>query len=162
MSYLKYDSTVKVLNGYYCFHTITQFRGVDWKQVETNQNTGEYVLNQSIEVVTKDKNVEVTFIKYLGFLPLHKIIFSNGLELSVYKNQKLIVIDPLSDDVLYYTVTELQNLLNTSEILIKTKDSFLSITSIISDFEVDHVYSLVFNTDDINSEYYIQYDIAVV
>ena len=36
MSFLKYDSTVKVENGYFCFHTITEFRGLDWKNLEQN------------------------------------------------------------------------------------------------------------------------------
>ena len=88
MSYLKYDSTIKVRDGYFCFHTITEFRDVNWREIEEANQIADLSLNSNIFVLnSNDEFLEVNKIKYYGINKLTKIIFENNNEIIVHKNQ---------------------------------------------------------------------------
>lgn len=157
MSYLKYDSTIKVKDGYYCFHTITKFRGIDWSTIETIGSAVDLNLNSSISVLISNNNyVDVSKIKYYGVNKLTKLVFEDDRELIVHKNQLLSKIVELGDDPEFVKV---KNLSVGDEI--STKDSVLKIKEITIDFEESHVYSLIFDSPAQDAIHYIQFDIVV-
>lgn len=161
MSYLKYDSTVKVLNGYFCFHTITEFRGINWRQLEENEATGTYSLDQAIFVESSNGTVEVSQINYYGRHSLSKLIFKNNIELITYKKQKLLVCsdNELGAESTWMSVEELTEELKEKPLIrIETKDDTLVLQEIINDYQTDHTYGL---TIDSNNSFYIQNDIIV-
>ena len=157
MSYLKYDSTIKVKDGYFCFHTMTQFRGIDWQAIEESGEIVDLVLDSNIFVLdSNNQYLEVNKIKYYGLNQLTKIVFENDQELIVHKNQLLSKEMDLGDDPEFVKVRDL--IVGNS---ISTRESSLKIKEIIVDFEESHVYSLVFDTANQNVIHYIQYDITV-
>lgn len=154
MSFLKYDSTVKVENGYFCFHTITEFRGLDWKNLEQNNLVGKYQLDQNIRIFTEEGLIDVDKITYHGKSKLTKITFENSNVLYIPKKQELAV-EPLElgDDIVWKKV---EDILVTDKIV--TLDNSLTIKEIDLDHEINHVYGINFETKPI---FYIQYDILV-
>ena len=157
MSYLKYDSTIKVKDGYFCFHTMTQFRGIDWQAIEESGEIVDLVLDSNIFVLdSNNQYLEVNKIKYYGLNQLTKIVFENDQELIVHKNQLLSKEMDLGDDPEFVKVRDL--IVGNS---ISTRESSLKIKEIIVDFEDSHVYSLVFDNPNQSAVHYIQFDIVV-
>ena len=157
MSYLKYDSTIKVKDGYFCFHTMTQFRGIDWQAIEESGEIVDLVLNSNIFVLdSNDQYLEVNKIKYYGLNQLTKIVFENNQELIVHKNQLLSKEMGLGDDPEFVKVKDL--IVGNS---IFTRESSLKIKEILIDFEESHVYTLIFDSPNQNAVHYIQFDIVV-
>ena len=157
MSYLKYDSTIKVRDGYFCFHTITEFRGVDWQAVEEANEIADLTLNSNIFVLdSNDQYLEVNKIKYYGINKLAKIVFQNDIEIIVHKNQLFSLLKDLGEDPVFTKVKDLK--VGDS---ISTRDSSLKIKEITIDFEENHTYSLIFDSLNENSIHYIQHDIVV-
>lgn len=159
MNLLKYDSTVKVLDGYSCFHTITEFRGVDWVTVESTESKGVYILNSPIQVVTETGSIDVNSVEYLGFHPLSKIVFGT-LNLIIHKKQKLLIsfIDNLGADPVWKTVEEIGELLGSNTLSINTVFGNLHITEVAHDVEQNHLYNLIIPN---GSSFYIQHDIKI-
>lgn len=157
MSYLKYDSTIKVKDGYFCFHTMTQFRGIDWQAIEESGEIVDLTLNSNIFVLdSNDQYLEVNKIKYYGLNQLTKIVFENNQELIVHKNQLLSKEMGLGDDPEFVKVKDL--IVGNS---ISTRESPLKIKEILIDFEESHVYTLIFDSPNQNAVHYIQFDIVV-
>ena len=157
MSYLKYDSTIKVKDGYFCFHTMTQFRGIDWQAIEESGEIVDLVLDSNIFVLdSNNQYLEVNKIKYYGLNQLTKIVFENDQELIVHKNQLLSKEMDLGDDPEFVKVRDL--IVGNS---ISTRESSLKIKEILIDFEESHVYTLIFDNPNQNVIHYIQYDITV-
>lgn len=157
MSYLKYDSTVKVKDGYFCFHTMTQFRGIDWQAIEESGEIVDLVLDSNIFVLdSNNQYLEVNKIKYYGLNQLTKIVFENDQELIVHKNQLLSKEMDLGDDPEFVKVKDL--IVGNS---ISTRESSLKIKEILIDFEESHVYTLIFDSPNQNAVHYIQFDIVV-
>lgn len=157
MSYLKYDSTIKVRDGYFCFHTIIEFRGVDWQAVEEANEIADLTLNSNIFVLdSNDQYLEVNKIKYYGINKLAKIVFQNDIEIIIHKNQLFSLLKDLGEDPVFTKVKDLK--VGDS---ISTRDSSLKIKEIIIDFEENHTYSLIFDSPNENSIHYIQHDIVV-
>ena len=157
MSYLKYDSTIKVKDGYFCFHTITEFRGVNWREIEEANQIADLSLNSNIFVLnSNDEFLEVNKIKYYGINKLTKIIFENNNEIIVHKNQLFYLIKDLGEDPIFTKVVDLK-----IGDTISTRESSLRIKQIIIDFEENHTYGLIFDPPNENSIHYIQYDIVV-
>lgn len=157
MSYLKYDSTIKVKDGYFCFHTMTQFRGIDWQAIEESGEIVDLTLNSNIFVLdSNDQYLEVNKIKYYGLNQLTKIVFENNQELIVHKNQLLSKEMGLGDDPEFVKVKDL--IVGNS---IFTRESSLKIKEILIDFEESHVYTLIFDSPNQNAVHYIQFDIVV-
>ena len=157
MSYLKYDSTIKVKDGYFCFHTMTQFRGIDWQAIEESGEIVDLVLDSNIFVLdSNNKCLEVNKIKYYGLNQLTKIVFENDQELIVHKNQLLSKEMDLGDDPEFVKVKDL--IVGNS---ISTRESSLKIKEILIDFEESHVYTLIFDSPNQNAVHYIQFDIVV-
>ena len=157
MSYLKYDSTIKVKDGYFCFHTMTQFRGIDWQAIEESGEIVDLVLDSNIFVLdSNNKYLEVNKIKYYGLNQLTKIVFENDQELIVHKNQLLSKEMDLGDDPEFVKVKDL--IVGNS---ISTRESSLKIKEILIDFEESHVYTLIFDSPNQNAVHYIQFDIVV-
>lgn len=160
MSFLKYDSTVKVQNGYYCFHTITEFRGVDWKYIEDNNILDVYKLNSPIQVETSSGIVDVDIVQYLGKHSLLKITFENNSQLHIHKNQVLEYIDKseLGFTPIWDTVENISKLIATKPISITTLNSDLQIRTIESSEEQVPLYSLGLPGSTV---FYIQDDIKI-
>ena len=157
MSYLKYDSTIKVKDGYFCFHTMAQFRGIDWQAIEESGEIVDLTLNSNIFVLdSNDQYLEVNKIKYYGLNQLTKIVFENNQELIVHKNQLLSKEMGLGDDSEFVKVKDL--IVGNS---ISTRESSLKIKEILIDFEESHVYTLIFDNPNQNAVHYIQFDIVV-
>lgn len=157
MSYLKYDSTIKVKDGYFCFRTMTQFRGVDWQAIEESGEIVDLALDSNVFVLdSNDQYLEVNKIKYYGLNQLTKIVFENDQELIVHKNQLLSKEMDLGDNPEFVKVRDL--IVGNS---ISTRESSLKIKEIIVDFEESHVYSLVFDNPNQSAVHYIQFDIVV-
>ena len=157
MSYLKYDSTIKVKDGYFCFHTMTQFRGIDWQAIEESGEIVDLVLDSNIFVLdSNNQYLEVNKIKYYGLNQLTKIVFENDQELIVHKNQLLSKEMDLGDDPEFVKVKDL--IVGNS---ISTRESSLKIKEILIDFEESHVYTLIFDSPNQNAVHYIQFDIVV-
>ena len=157
MSYLKYDSTIKVKDGYFCFHTMTQFRGIDWQAIEESGEIVDLTLNSNIFVLdSNDQYLEVNKIKYYGLNQLTKIVFENNQELIVHKNQLLSKEMGLGNDPEFVKVKDL--IVGNS---ISTRESSLKIKEILIDFEESHVYTLIFDSPNQNAVHYIQFDIVV-
>ena len=157
MSYLKYDSTIKVKGGYFCFHTMAQFRGIDWQAIEESGEIVDLTLNSNIFVLdSNDQYLEVNKIKYYGLNQLTKIVFENNQELIVHKNQLLSKEMGLGDDPEFVKVKDL--IVGNS---ISTRESSLKIKEIIVDFEDSHVYTLIFDSPNQSAVHYIQFDIVV-
>ena len=154
MSFLKYDSTIKVEDGYFCFHTITEFRGIDWKNLEQSNLVGKYQLNQNVKVLTEEGLIDIDKITYHGKGKLTKITFENGNVLYIPKKQEL-AIEPqeLGDDIVWKKV---EDIIVTDKIV--TLDNSLTVNEIDLDDEISHIYSINFETKPI---FYIQYDILV-
>ena len=157
MSYLKYDSTIKVRDGYFCFHTITEFRDVNWREIEEANQIADLSLNSNIFVLnSNDEFLEVNKIKYYGINKLAKVVFQNDIEIIVHKNQLFSLIKDLGEDSIFTKVVDLK-----IGDIISTRESSLRIKQIIIDFEENHTYGLIFDTPNENSIHYIQHDIVV-
>lgn len=157
MSYLKYDSTIKVRDGYFCFHTITEFRDVNWREIEEANQIADLSLNSNIFVLnSNDEFLEVNKIKYYGINKLAKVVFQNDIEIIVHKNQLFSLIKDLGEDSIFTKVVDLK-----IGDIISTKESSLRIKQIIIDFEENHTYGLIFDPPNENSIHYIQHDIVV-
>lgn len=159
MNLLKYDSTVKVLDGYSCFHTITEFRGVNWSSIENDQLKGIYILNSPITVINETGSVDVNSIEYLGIHPLSRIVFGT-LDLIIHKKQRLLVslTDDLGSDPEWKTVEEIGALLSSTALSLSTEFGNLNITEVIHNVEENHLYNLILPTND---SFYIQHDIKI-
>lgn len=160
MNYLTWDSTVKVNQGYYCFHTITEFRGVDWKQIEENVLTGTYSLDTNLLVETSNGLVDLTSVEYLGIHNLVKLVLESKLEDKIVYLQKKQKVcrehEELGEDPIWLDVKELK--LGDKLITNDSTQSTLRIKEIVENDKKDHLWSINIEEDTI---FYIQYDILV-
>lgn len=151
MSYLKYDSIVKVQDGYHSFHTILESKGINWSEIEELGSIVDLNLNSNIQVlIDNDTYVPVNKIKYYGINLLTRLIFETDQEILIHKNQ---LVHKVND---FIKVDDL-----VVGDLISTRDSSLKIKEIIVDFEQSHVYNLIFDAPNQEAVHYIQYDIVV-
>lgn len=89
-SCLKWDSGCLTTDGWLNFHQICEKGGVDWKNIEENQEPGWFALSQPISIVTKNGIFPTTSIYYNGFKEVFTIEMEDGTILHPTGNHKFL------------------------------------------------------------------------
>lgn len=153
-SFFKWDSTIAIPNGAICFHTITEFRGVNWKQIEEENKKGEYLLSSPVFITTANGDVETLSVAYHGKYYFDKIIFEDDSFIFLFPNAQVSIVDMLGDDPQWVKVKSLVP----GQSLLTRSGGALTVKSKESSFIEDHLWGL--NSQQSHT-YYIQNDILI-